>query len=320
MDDTYYDRAWNILYPGMDSPAKKLTEKGKRFVQYTSADCASNIITGKSVWLRSVRSMNDHSEVLHGHRVLLNAIKDEEVKNKFHQVVSTMYPEAIEKIYRGLDNVLDQLIHKTFITCVSEHLPGESNYGRLSMWRAYGGDAPVALIFKPEAILGEKDILHSYCFPVEYRSDEDMVLEMHRVIDGISTEKDSFSQLGEEVFVDYMRQYFKDTIICSKHPAFAEEKEWRVVYNPTIKPSKYVRRSIKSINGVPQEIHEIKLKGIPEEEYLDLEIPNLLDGIMIGPCADQELVAMAFIDLLTDAGVKSPGEKVRVSGVPLRRS
>jgi hypothetical protein len=47
--------------------------------------------------------------------------------------------------------------------------------GRLSMWRAYGGDAGVALVLNTRAFLGDIAPMGVWVTPVRYTSEEDFL-------------------------------------------------------------------------------------------------------------------------------------------------
>jgi hypothetical protein len=106
--------------------------------------------------------------------------------------------------------------------------------------------------------------------------------------------------------------------LCTKHPGFAEEKEWRVVYCPALEQSPYLMKDIAIVRGVPQPIYKIPFKDIPEAGFAGA-IPAMLSRIIIGPTQYPLALAEAFVELLAEAGVTEPDTKVRVSDIPLRR-
>jgi len=108
-------------------------------------------------------------------------------------------------------------------------------------------------------------------------------------------------------------------VVCTKHPGFAEEREWRVVYSPSMYPSNHLIRAIEVIQGVPQPVYKIPLKNIPEEGLVGAEIPELLDRIIIGPTQYRLAIWEAFMDLLRQAGVADPAKKIVLSNIPLRQ-
>jgi hypothetical protein len=71
--------------------------------------------------------------------------------------------------------------------------------------------------------------------------------------------------------------------LCLKYEGFHEEREWRIIHSPNRHPSTLVRASIEVIDGVPQTIYKIPLGGAPPPDLADIDIPHLLDRVIIGP-------------------------------------
>ncbi len=317
MDETHA-KAVSIFFPSMLGKLNEVDQRNTRFVQYTSADAAMNIIRNKEIWLRNVQCMNDYLEVDHGINCLTSAYRNENEGKKFKDALEDLFPGAIQEFELLFDGWLPSMRSSTFIACVSEHLPNEDAYGRLSMWRAYGGKRSVALVMNNAAFRSETDALAAYTFPVSYQDITQFNLEFGQVVERIEQEKDFIRTLGKPVVIGYLFELFKSYALCTKHPGFLEEREWRVVYNPTIKSSEYVVSSIESIDGVPQEIHKIPLKNIPEKNFTGATIPELIDRIIIGPNDQQRVLGDTFKKLLEEAGCENAEERIHYSGIPLR--
>ena len=73
------------------------------------------------------------------------------------------------------------------------------------------------------------------------------------------------------------------------------------------------------IGGTPQPIYKIPLQNVIEEDFRGAEIPELLDRIIIGPTRYPWAAHEAFVQLLGEAGVEDPQNRVCVSNIPLRR-
>jgi hypothetical protein len=73
------------------------------------------------------------------------------------------------------------------------------------------------------------------------------------------------------------------TVVTLKHEAFHEEREWRVIYSPKRLPSQLMEQGTETIHGVPQIIHKIPLTGPPPDDLAGLDIPSMLDRVIIGP-------------------------------------
>jgi hypothetical protein len=107
--------------------------------------------------------------------------------------------------------------------------------------------------------------------------------------------------------------------VCTKHPGFAEEVEWRVIHFPWWENSAHLIKETEVIQGVPRPVYKIPLVDIPEEGLFGLTIPALFDRIIIGPTRDPLAMREAFMDLLVKADVEQPHNKVFVSDIPLRQ-
>jgi hypothetical protein len=106
--------------------------------------------------------------------------------------------------------------------------------------------------------------------------------------------------------------------VSLKHEGFREEREWRIVYVPRIHQSKLMLFNTDIIEGIPQLVYKIPLKDSPADDVVGVEIPTLVDRVIIGPTAYAVTMAQAFVVALHNAGVVDPALRVVVSGIPLR--
>ncbi len=162
------------------------------------------------------------------------------------------------------------------------------------------------------------DIFHAYTHPVNYQDSSGFVNEFKTLADRIKSESLFMKKIGKEQLIAYLFEFFKTCACCLKHPGFSEEREWRFIYNPQLKKSTYVPVAVESINGIPQEIHKIPLKNIPEHGFTGATIPEFIDRIIIGPNDHQTVLKNTFINLLEAAGVQNPAQKVHCTNIPLR--
>ncbi|MCW8890874.1 MAG: DUF2971 domain-containing protein [Sedimenticola sp.] len=317
MDETHL-KALTIFYPRILDSIELVAHQGLRFVQYTSAEAAMSIIKNKEVWLRNVQCMNDYMEVDHGIDCLVAAFNNDTEGVRFKAVMESIFPGIITDIANLFDSWLPYLRSKTYIACVSEHPSSEDEFGRLSMWRAYGGKQPIAIVMNNSAFRSESDALAAYTHPVAYLGTNDFNAEFGLLTERINKERAFVKELTKDKVIAYLFEQFKTFALCLKHPGFFEEREWRVVYNPALKTSDYIRSSIESIDGVPQEIHKIPLNNLPELNLMNIEICELIERIIIGPTDHQSVLGDTFIKLLTESGCKNASERVFYSGIPLR--
>lgn len=229
-------------------------------------------------------------------------------------------------MFPGIKTELEDLINgwlpiwreEAFITCFSEHDDDEDDHGRLSMWRAYGAPTGVAMVMNPDVFHSSTDALAAYTSPVAYLSKEDFLVEFQRKTTLINQNSEWLVDRGRQRFLNYLFSMFKYALLCTKHPGFSEEREWRVIYVPKEEKSTRIVDTIKTITGFPQSVCEIPLEDVPEENLIGASIPKLLDRLIVGPSEYAHEISSTLIKLLDAAGVENASERVRVSGIPLR--
>jgi len=308
----------SVFNPYYLQKAQELERNKLKLVQYTSAEAAMSIISNNEVWLRNTSCMNDYSEVEHGFECLLEAFHSNTHGEKFKETINSIFPGITKKLTDLFDGWIPYFRSGTYIACVSEHPPEENKYGRLSMWRAYGGTHSVALVLNTKPFLSESDALHAYTNPVLYCDQENFTQQFGKLIERISTNHEFVKTLGKDATIGWLFDTFKRTVLCTKHPGFSEEREWRVIYTPDQNRSKHVTEEVKSIGGIPQIVHKIPLKDIPEEGFFGATVAEFIDRIIIGPNDQQKVLGKTFEKILENAGCQNPHTKIHYSGIPLR--
>lgn len=158
----------------------------------------------------------------------------------------------------------------------------------------------------------------AYTYPVVYLDNNDFKLEFSDLSSRIEKDREFLVNVDRKTFLDHLFDTFKTFSLCVKHSEFLKEREWRVIYNPSIKNSPHVKSSIESIADVPQQIYKMPLKNIPEQNLIGIEIPELVERIIIGPTDNQRVLKDSFIALLTEAFCDNASERIQYSGIPLR--
>lgn len=309
-----------VFFPLAHERTEAARKGAMRFVHYCSADAARNILSKGEVWLRKASCMNDFMEIEHGRRCLVGAYRSQETGQPFQALLESLFPGICSEIAELFDRWAPDFQHHTYITCMSEHLGGrEDHLGRLSMWRAYGGVTGVAIVMKGTPFLTPSDALKAYTSPVAYLDPEDFEQEFARVTNGIKVHLDYVRSLGREAVKNTVFEVFRNAVLCTKHPGFKEELEWRVIYQPSLHPSDRIKRDIETINGSPQPVYKVSLRDFPEEGLVGVEIPTLVDRVIIGPTRHHAAVCEAFADILQKAGLPDAARKVIPSTIPLRQ-
>lgn len=305
------EQLYAAFYP--EEGAQRAAAKSKRFVHYTTADVARSIVEKKQVWMRNTRTMNDFREIEHGIECLENGLNSPEGK-ALHALLHSINGEGLDP-FRN-EHYINVYKNSTYITCISEHDDSEDGIGRLSMWRAYGGTAGVAIVVKNTPFIEPNDNLGAWTFPVTYCGTDGYISKFAHMHAEISSNLAYFRQHKNAV-LDRFYQFLLYLVLCTKHPGFAEEREWRVVYNH-MSTNPHIDRTIQSVRGTPQMVFMLPLRDIPSINFKGAHIPDFLDHLIIGPTTHPEVMREAFVQLLIDEKVADAANKVRVSDIPLR--
>lgn len=304
----------DIFQPGMFGTMAEVAEGNLRFVYYTSADTAMKVLNNSELWFRNATAMNDFSEIQYGLDLILSVFDGDEGK-RFREAIEGIVPGTMERVDELFFGWQSDWKLETYIACVSLHHSEEDERGRLSMWRAYGD---VALVVKNTPMMAVTDNLAVYSVPVQYLEERDLAQQISKVIDNVLAEKAFLEGLGQESLVGCIHQMLFRFAIATKHPGFAEEKEWRLYYRPTERESPGMSEEIVVLGGVPQKVFKLRLADEPENGLHKADIPNLLDRIIIGPTEYPYVSYIAFSDVLKKLGVVDADEKVILSDIPLR--
>ena len=312
------ERLARILFPYAYERNLSARQQSTRFAHYTSAEAAMSILRSKEVWMRKSSCMNDFLEVQYGLARLYRAYGQSEAGKSFKATLNKIFQGITTDIETLFDSWAPHFQANTYFTCLSEHENKEDTFGRLSMWRAYGQATGVALIVNNAVFLNPSDGFGAYSTPVAYLNDQEFEKQFRQVAENINKEADFIKTEGREAVTARIFHMLRFASLSTKHPGFAEEKEWRIVYCPTLESSQYLIKDIQVFGGIPQTIYKIPLRDI-SEVGLVASIPNLINRIIIGPTQYPLALAEAFHDLLAEAQVPEPGSRICVSDIPLRQ-
>jgi hypothetical protein len=291
--------------------------QNRRFVHYTSAEAALRIITTKRLWLRNATAMADYREVQHGFELLRALIRNENRQQSFVGALDACCPgvarNAIDTFFQRQVSVLLD----TYIGSVSEHDDAEDQHGRLSMWRAFGGNsARVAMVLRVPFTVEGAERLSCVFAPVSYVPQHEVEKEFDQIIENISQHREFLRSVDPTLVGWAVHGMLVGISTCQKHAGFHEEKEWRIVYSPGFAASALIETSTEVMGGIPQIVHSVpfdvrKLGGMG-----GLDLSALIDRIIIGPTPYGAPLFQAFHKVLVEAGVQQPN--IVVSGIPLR--
>jgi hypothetical protein len=207
----------------------------------------------------------------------------------------------------------------TYISSISEHMPSEDSHGRLSMWRAFGGNtARVAFVLKVPYQSGISEVLPIMFSPVGYLSTEGVHGVLREVIENINNERAFLQSIERPHLVGMVFTMLLAAVTCLKHEGFEEEREWRVIYSPKRQPSPLMKSVITEISGVPQPVYLLPLDGSISPALADIDFATMFDRLIIGPSPYPWPMYESFSEALSKAGVENAGERVFISGIPIR--
>lgn len=288
--------------------ATSLLKSNAGLAHYTTATAALNIIDKKELWLRHLTLMNDFSEFSYGidnvshwarnNEKRLNSLSDKLLYVDFFRLLSF----ADEKYWAGIKI-------NTFAISLSEHHIADTDRGRLSMWRGYGGLGGVAMVLKPDFVKMYDANSGVESLPARYWSFDEVSSYLDGMLLRMETLANNDHALTNAEVNNIKYQLFM--LVCSlKHPAFHEEKEWRLVANTKRIGVGLLTETIENIRGIPQKI--LKFDISDHQKY---NLLNVLDRVIIGPHpAGQEIAEALKAKLLA---CKSRADVV-LSDIPFR--
>ncbi|HEV8724938.1 MAG TPA: DUF2971 domain-containing protein [Candidatus Binatia bacterium] len=155
----------------------------------------------------------------HGFECLNTAYKAEP-GNSFNLALDACFPGLAEDLKNYFNAWLPGIRRDTYMTCVSEHSAEEDRHGRLSMWRAYGGQAGVALVLNGAVMFSESNALGAYASPVAYLNPDAFAAEFVKIAKSIEGEAEYIRSLGREIAKDIAFNMLRFAVLCTKHPGF----------------------------------------------------------------------------------------------------
>lgn len=263
--------------------------------------------------------MADYSEVQHGFEMLqrffANATKKKEFCEALDDVSQNMAHEAIHLF----DQWWADIRFGTYVTSISEHDEKEDLHGRLSMWRAFGGNAArVAIVLRIPWRSPATDALNIVFSPVAYSQEPEAHSVMAEVVKNVQAERDFLRSVERPVVLASVFNMLVTTVTCSKHEGFHEEREWRVIYAPRRFPSDLMESSLEVIGGIPQIVYKLPLDAKASDALEDLDAARVFDRLIIGPSEFSWPMYEAFTKALTAIGVEQADKRVFISAIPIR--
>ena len=305
-----------IFFPHHNQQLKRAEEEEINYAHYTNADTAYKIIKNQEIWLRKVTVMNDYREFEHGKDSLIKIIDDTNEGKSFREIFDSIAPNVFDIAYAKFKQWGDYIKDDFYISCFSEHRQEEDKLGKLSMWRAYGGHAGVAIIFKRDFFRNSHQGLSFSSVIYTCQIKGELIKEITRLGNSILSQKDNVKSTQYNLLENYLFNVFRFAALCNKHQGFEEEKEWRLIATASLLPEESLTtQEIVTIQGTPQNIVKINLENA---DFGNLKFKDMIDKIIIGPSERPDEIRESIISALKDIGAENPEAMVNMSDIPLR--
>lgn len=107
--------------------------------------------------------------------------------------------------------------------------------------------------------------------------------------------------------MELLKRWLKVLILSIKHPAFREEKEWRVI---SFEGAKGIKKDRIDLTGIPQPIQKIPLSEKLQTDGNGFSVNEILDHIIIGPTQYAIPIYQALVEELEKLNVKDAKKKL----------
>jgi hypothetical protein len=136
-----------------------------------------------------------------------------------------------------------------------------------------------------------------------------------KIADAVESQMALLKNTPEVQVIDHVLEALVSAVICTKHHAFLEEQEWRLVWIALYKLLPQLESRVEAISGLPQRVFCLKFSDYPSQSFAEQSIPALVDRVLIGPCEHSGLVLDALHRVLVERGIDP---NVIETEIPLR--
>ena len=306
------DRYWEFVRSEVQKTGRQLPSP--ILWHYTSGEGLVGIIQSGTFWLTHISCVNDSTELRHAGSLLRGAFEKKQLE-AMQTLVTTHVPELL--LYDRVITALSTDASPTsewFIGCLSED--GDD----LSQWRAYGGgEGGYAVGFDVQllhlALIQQNALWVSVCYDtvLQYQiaqSVADATVQFY--LEGLAARPGIQPTAWVETFLPAWRDRIAYIGPITKHPAFAAEREWRI---------------IRGLRGdADWESLKFQQRQSMLRRHLPLALPTLQLGdllpicaVRVGPSRHKEISRVSVADLLQSKGYPEQVSKhVLVSEVPFQ--
>lgn len=322
--DEYNKELYNSLVEALQSDIREdkrnFPEYRPLLAHYTSIANLDNIVRGKELWLSNPLVMNDLQEVRFGisqstalflqHQGIREACGNDE-----------RYGVLISAYGQYVSNFEQEHSFDLYVACFSEHT-AEDFDGRLAMWRGYGANGGGAsLVFDSNKLPVQSDSA-LILTRVAYGSDNDRLKWISKKLDEFAL---LLSKAQPELNDLYLAAYalfdrFVLFSVCSKHIAFDEEREWRLVYMKHRRSDAAFENMLSYAVGPTGVQPKLKyaIERSPSNGKPQLSLSSVIDRIILGPTSNGAIAKKSVQRMLDMNQLGALREHVFVSSIPYR--
>jgi hypothetical protein len=296
--------------------------KGERplLAHYTSIRALEKILRDDEIWFSNPLFMNDLEEMRFGFNVGFDKVMSSPIVNQASG--SDERAAEIRRIFLHYYQQYDaEHAFNVYVFCASRHDP-EDNDGRLSMWRAYGGNGAGASIVFNTASLGEVVDSPLIIAKVRYASPSERSEHIESILEQWGKIVASHEIASDKLYLVTYRLFYLIELfaLTTKHRGFVEEEEWRIIYMPDRDTKKLLTDRFDydiSGRGVEPKL-KLKLTTLPEGLGTGLSLATLLDRIILGPSISTTLARKSIVRMLEKVHKAEFVNRVFSSSIPLR--
>ncbi|WP_070001132.1 DUF2971 domain-containing protein [Cellulosilyticum sp. I15G10I2] len=241
---------------------------------YCTIDTFLAIIQNKTIRLSDLNKTNDYMEKKWANKLIAYALKEqlEEYEIDMDLEEDYWYDEQANNHLRYYKKEIERVLYDEspiLISCFSEEKD------KLSQWRAYGQDGEgVAIGFNYKLLTQLKDGEYNIFIEKVIYRENDQKKRLAGLIDATIYYVDRLYRKMSAKFFDNFNDFFKDEFdtFCEvlaediwrvgciiKNPAFSEEKEVRIIYNPQLPNREVVGDiSLKEAKDYFEQVKEVE--------------------------------------------------------------
>jgi hypothetical protein len=270
--------------------------------------------------------MNDHEEMWFGLQEGIRIVQEAHSGSELMDLAGGI--DIFKKIsleYRKFIGLFStQKAMDVYVICFSEYDWQEQPDGLLSMWRGYGANgAGVALVFNTRFVTltpGSPFLLTKVRYGTRSDRAEWLKDSFARCLTLLRDKGDggNYEHLWHTAWHMFRLTLYQS--LSSKHPGFAEENEWRMVYLGDLDNHKLFndQRTYYIRGNTVEPKLKFPIKPSPLEPQQNWNLDTILDRVVLGPTHYSSFAMTSVRRMLESCGKRSFGGKLWASEIPYR--